>query len=64
MHSAPPNEDFIPLVDASLLVGWSYEKTLRRVLCRKLAGRRGPDGRSWLVSRRSVDELVKAERGG
>lgn len=62
MRSTPPKDDAISLVDASLLGGWSYERTLRRVLCRKLVGRRGPNGRSWIVSRRSVEALMKAER--
>jgi hypothetical protein len=48
--------DEIPLVQAALRLGWSYNVTLGAVLKRQLRGRQV--GRRWFVSRESLEHAA------
>ncbi len=52
-------EQEMPLIEAALLLGQSYERTMRQVLCGELHGRR--DAGKWRVTVRSV-ERMRSER--
>jgi hypothetical protein len=50
----------VPLVDAALRLGRSYNVTLRLVLTGKLAGGRD-ERRQWYVTEESLERVLKAE---
>jgi hypothetical protein len=50
----------VPLVDAALRLGRSYNVTLRLVLTGQLAGGRD-ERRQWYVTEESLERVLKAE---
>jgi predicted site-specific integrase-resolvase len=50
------------LADAALRLGVPYATALRWGLTQRLDLRRAPDGRSWLVSRASVERRIRELR--
>lgn len=52
----------VPLVDAALRLGVSWDRAWRLLLTGRLEGRK--DGRRWVVSAESVERLRKALHEG
>lgn len=50
--------DSIPLVDAALRLGRSYNATMRLVLTGRLVGQRN-ERRQWLVTSESLERFLK-----
>lgn len=50
--------DSIPLVDAALRLGRSYNSTMRLVLTGKLVGQRN-ERRQWFVTSESLERFLK-----